>query len=98
MKLNELVPWLQGGNGVKGIPQTDVDKCPRGLLINITDMTDAQALKFALSNMPMFADCTVVKIGIPVPEPIKPKSVPKPKKSIAEATSKKSKKSKKDGK
>lgn len=89
MKLSDLVPWLQGGNGVRGIPLTDVDKCPRGLLINITDMDDKQALKVALSNMPIFADLTVVKIGIPKPAPVKPVKKPKPKKTIAEATVKK---------
>lgn len=92
MKLNELVPWLQSGNGIKGIPETDVDKCPRGMLINITDMDDKQALKFALSHMPTFADLTVVKIGIPKPEPTVPKPKPKSKATIATATSKTKKK------
>jgi hypothetical protein len=81
MKLRDLVPWLQGGNGVRGIPETDIDGCPRGLLINITDLDDEQALKKALSLMPTFADLEVVKIGLPKPKPAKPKRKPKPKKT-----------------
>lgn len=92
MTLSELIAWLQSGNSVRGIPETDVDKCARGLLINITDMDDKQALKFALGHTPVFDDCIVVKIGIPTPEPIKKKPKPKPKKTIAEATSKTAKK------
>lgn len=92
MKLSQLVPWLQRGNGVKGIPQTDVDNCPRGLLINITDLDDTKALKLAKSLMPTFADCVVVKIGIPKPKPVKPVKQKKPKKTIVEATKKKDKK------
>lgn len=88
MTLEELIPWLQGGNGIRGIPETDVDKCPRGMLINITDMDDKQALKFALGHMPEFANLTVVRIGIPKPEAPKPKAVQKAKRTIAEATEK----------
>ena len=94
MKLSELVPWLERGDGVRGIPETDVDNCPRGLLINITDVKDdAKMLKMAKGLMPTFADLKVVKIGKPKPEPIKPKPKPKAKKTIAEATKKEKKKS-----
>lgn len=86
MKLKDLVSWLQCGHGVEGIPKTDVDHCPRGMLINITDMDEEQALKTALQHMPTFGELEVVKIGIPTPKPVEPVVEPEPKKSIAEAT------------
>lgn len=86
MKLIELLYWLEAGHGVRGIPQTDASKCPRGLLINITDLDDVKALKTAKSLMPTYADVTVVKLGDPTPEPIEKVEQPAPPVTIREAT------------